>query len=343
MTKKVLLTGDRPTGNLHLGHYVGSLKQRVEMQEVYDTYIMIADTQALTDNFANPTKVRENILEVYRDYAAAGLDLSRVKVFIQSQIPELAELAMYLMNLATHAEVLRNPTVKTEIEAKQFGDSVPFGFVAYPISQAADILFCKANVVPVGEDQAPMIELTRKLAKKFNKTYNTDTFPLPQIRIGDVARLPGTDGNAKMGKSLGNAIYLKDTAEEVEAKVRKMYTDPNRKRATDPGTVEGNPVFAYHDAFNPNLDEVADLKHRYQKGTVGDVEVKQKLTLALNNFLDPIRDRRIQIEQKSDSELIQDLLTSTAQVREVAQATMCEVRAAMQLDYTLMLSVRKKY
>jgi tryptophanyl-tRNA synthetase len=333
MSKPVLLTGDRPTGPLHLGHYVGSLVSRIEMQETHDTYIMLADVQALTDNYDNPEKVRNNVLQVYKDYYAAGLDFAKAKVFIQSLIPEIAELTVFFSNLVSHAEVLRNPTVKTEIEQKGFGESVPFGFVGYPISQAADILFCKTNVVPVGEDQAPMIEMARTIAKRFNRIYGREIFPQPEMKLSSVKRLPGTDGGAKMSKSLGNTINLNFTPEELKAQVMKMYTDPNRLRATDPGKVEGNPVFIYHDAFNEDKAEVEDLKSRYRAGTVGDVEVKQKLLLALEKFFEPIRARRAELEQKSDAELMQQLLASTAEVRKVAVATMAEVRETMKIDY----------
>lgn len=330
---KRYLTGDRPTGPLHLGHYVGTLRKRVEMQEDYKGFIMIADTQALTDNHDNPGKVRKNVLEVYKDYYAVGIDFAKTKVFIQSQIPELGEMTMYFMNLVSHSEVLRNPTVKTEIEQKEFGETVPFGFVAYPVSQAADILFCKALVVPVGEDQAPMIELTRKIARRFNKTYGKEIFPVPKTLTGTVKRLPGIDGSDKMSKSLGNAIFLKDNSETVKSQVMSMYTDPNRVHATDPGKVEGNPVFVYHDIFNDNKEEVEDLKDRYRKGKVGDVEVKEKLYHALEKFLDPIRTRRAEIEEKSDEELLEQLLESTSEVREIAKETMQEVKEAMKLDY----------
>lgn len=331
--KKTILTGDRPTGPLHLGHYVGSLVNRIKMQDEYETYIMLADVQALTDNYDNPEKVRQNILQVYKDYYAAGIDFSKSKVFIQSMIPEIAELTVFFANLVSLNEVLRNPTVKTEIEQKGFGESVPFGFVGYPVSQAADILFCKAIAVPVGQDQAPMIELTRKIAKRFNTTYKADIFPEPEMILSDVQRLCGTDGNAKMSKSLGNTINLMDSPEEVKKKVMGMYTDPNRKKATDPGQVEGNPVFIYHDAFNDNKPEVEELKERYRAGTVGDVEVKQRLFEALERFFAPIRARRAQIEQKSDAELMADLLASTAEVQKVAKATIVEVKKVMRIDY----------
>jgi tryptophanyl-tRNA synthetase len=303
------------------------------MQEEYDTYIMIADIQALTDNHANPEKVRANVLQLYKDYYAVGIDFSKAKVFIQSLIPEIAELNVLFANLVSHAEVLRNPTVKTEIEQKGFGESVPFGFVGYPVSQAADILVVKANIVPVGEDQAPMIELARVIARRFNRTYKKELFPLPQMRLGSVNRLCGTDGSAKMSKSLGNTINLQDSSDEVKKKVMGMYTDPGRLKATDPGKVEGNPVFIYHDAFNPDKAEVEDLKSRYLEGRVGDVEVKQKLFTALENLLQPMHERRAELASKSDEQLMKQLLTSTAAVRQVASQTMAQVRSAMKIDY----------
>ncbi|MFW5702933.1 MAG: tryptophan--tRNA ligase [Candidatus Dojkabacteria bacterium] len=330
---KRILTGDRPTGHLHIGHYVGSLSSRIEMQDEYDTMVMIADVQALTDNHDNPEKVRDSILKLYRDYYAVGLDLTKVKVFIQSLIPEIAELNVFFANLVSLKEVTKNPTVKTEIEDKGFGERVPFGFVGYPVSQAADILFCKADVVPVGEDQAPMLELTRKIAKRFNKVYGVDLFPEPEIKLGKVRRLPGTDGNSKMGKSLGNTINLNATTEELRQQVMGMYTDPNRVRATDPGKVEGNPVFIYHDAFNTNVGEVEDLKTRYKAGKVGDVEVKQKLFAALELFFEPIRERRSEVNKRTDQELMSELKASTQEVHEIAKETMQEVREAMKIAF----------
>ena len=331
--KQRALTGDRPTGALHLGHYVGSLESRIKMQEEFDLFVMIADIQALTDNHSNPEKVSSNILQLYRDYYSIGIDPQKVTIFIQSMIPEISELTVLFANLITLNEVLRNPTVKTEIEQKNFGDSPPFGFIAYPVSQAADILFCKSLKVPVGEDQAPMIELARKIARRFNKTYKKEVFPLPQAIMGKVKRLPGIDGNAKMGKSLGNTINLNDSEEDLKRKVKSMYTDPNRVRATDPGTVEGNPVFIYHDAFNLDIAEVEDLKDRYTKGTVGDVEVKDKLFIALNKFFETVRERRSIVDQRSDNDLIEELRNSTETVRVVARDTMSEVRETMGINY----------
>jgi len=329
---KRILTGDRPTGKMHLGHFVGSLENRVKLQDDYETFIMVADVQALTDNYDNPQKIAENILETTIDNLAVGLDPKKVTFFIQSQIPEIAELTIYFMNLVTHNQVLRNPTVKNEIAQKSFGESVPFGFVAYPISQAADILFLRANLVPVGDDQAPMLELTSEIAQRFNKTYKTDLFPKVEGYYSKAGRLVGTDGNAKMSKSIGNTIFLSDSEENVVAKVRRMYTDPNRIRPTDPGTVEGNPVFIYHDLFNKNKEEIEDLKTRYREGKVGDVEVKQKLAGAINLFLAPIRERRKMYEQ--NPQLVIDILKEgTAKVREEAKITMQMTKEAMGINY----------
>jgi len=330
--KPRILTGDRPTGKLHLGHYVGSLANRVKLQDEYEEFIMIADVQALTDNYDNPQKVRDNVLEVAMDYLAVGIDPLKTTIFIQSQIPEIAELTIFFMNLVTHAQVLRNPTVKTEIIEKGFADSTPFGFVAYPVSQAADILFLKASLVPVGNDQAPMLELADEIGQRFNKIYNQNIFPKVKGLFGDIPRLIGTDGQSKMSKSVGNTIYLSDSAEVVKEKVMKMYTDPNRVRATDPGKVEGNPVFIYHDAFNSNKLEVEDLKSRYLLGTVGDVEVKQKLAIAINNFLDPFREKRRVYEQ--NPELVREILQKGIErTQKIAKETMNEVKVAMKIDY----------
>lgn len=335
-SKKRVLTGDRPTGKLHLGHYVGSLKNRVKLQNEYDTFIIVADVQALTDNFDNPQKVRDHILEVTMDNLAVGLDPKKATLFIQSQIPEIAELTVYFMNLVTLARVQRNPSVKDEMKQKGFDIEVPFGFVAYPVSQAADILFLKANLVPVGEDQLPMIELTREIARRFNSVYG-HVFPEPEAMVGEVARLVGTDGGTKMSKSLGNVINLSDSAEEVERKVMGMYTDPKRIHPTDPGTVEGNPVFVYLDAFgstsSPQVEqEVNKYKELYKTGQVGDVEVKKYLVQVLNGFLDPIRRKRAQYEKQP--ELVEKILREgTDKARALAQKTLTEVKKAMRLDY----------
>jgi len=293
----------------------------------------LADTQALTDNFDNPQKIRDSVQEVVLDYLSVGIDPQKTTIFIQSQISEISELALYFMNLVTVARLRRNPTVKEEIQQKGYKSEVPVGFFVYPISQAADILFLKANLVPVGEDQKPMIELTREIARKFNSIYQ-EIFPEPEILVGDVARLPGIDGQAKMGKSLGNAIYLSDPSEQVEKKVMSMYTDPKRIHSTDPGTVEGNPVFTYLDAFGTESDKLQTTNYKllYSKGQVGDIEVKKYLVKVLNNFLDPIRKNRARFEQ--DPELVERILKEgTGKARKEAQKTLTEVKKAMKLDY----------
>jgi tryptophanyl-tRNA synthetase len=328
---KRILTGDRPTGPLHLGHYTGSLANRVRLQDEYDTLILIADVQALTDNFEDPERVASNVREVTLDYLAVGLDPARVTIIIQSMVPEIAELTIFYMNLVTLARLERNPTVKSEMKQKGFESNVPVGFLAYPISQAADITTFNAHLVPVGEDQLPMIEQTREIVRKFNDLYGP-TIVEPEAMVSRFGRLPGTDGQAKMSKSLGNVINLSDDAKLVEQQVMRMYTDPTRLRATDPGHVEGNPVFTYHDAFNPDTDEVSELKERYREGRVGDVEVKRKLARALNAFLDPIRERRQTYHQQPD--VINDILQQgTRRGRELAGKTMAAVRTAMKIDY----------
>lgn len=332
MSKKRILTGDRPTGYLHLGHYVGTLANRAKMQDEYDTFLLVADVQALTDNFDNPQKVRDNIVNDVIGNLAAGADPEKVTFFVQSTIPQIAELTVFFANLVTVARLERNPTVKDEIKQKGLEKSLPLGFFMYPVSQAADILVVRADVVPTGEDQIPMVEQTREIARKFNALYG-EVFPEPEVVIGDVARLVGTDGNAKMSKSLGNTIYLRDDEETVKKKIMSMYTDPNRIHPTDPGTVEGNPVFIYHDAFNQDTDEVEDLKERYRKGTVGDVEVKEKLAKAINEFLEPMRERHAYYEQHTDE--VHDMIAE-GNKRALAEAekTMQSVREAMKIDYT---------
>ncbi len=329
--EKRILTGDRPTGRLHLGHYVGSLQNRVRLQHEYDTYILIADVQALTDNFEHPEKLRENLFEVALDYLAVGLDPERVKIVVQSMVPELAELTIFFMNLVTVATLERNPTVKEEIKQRNFTRGVPVGFWSYPISQAADITIFKAHLVPVGEDQLPMIEQAREIVRRFNKLYGKVLIE-PRAMLGEVARLPGTDGGAKMSKSLNNCIYLSDSTEQVRKRVMSMFTDPTRIHPTDPGHVEGNPVFTYHDVFNPDKAEVEDLKERYRKGTVGDVEVKQKLFAALEKFLEPIRERRAVYEAKPER-VREIVVEGTRRARAVAQQTMDEVHTAMKIAY----------
>jgi tryptophanyl-tRNA synthetase len=330
MTKRIL-TGDRPTGPLHLGHYVGSLQNRVKLQHEYDTYVLIADVQALTDNFEHPEMLEANIFEVALDYLAVGIDPEKTKIVVQSMVPELAELTTYFMNLVTVATLERNPTVKEEIKQRNFVKGVPVGFWSYPISQAADITIFKADLVPVGEDQLPMIEQAREIARRFNRLYSKVLIE-PRAMLGAMARLPGTDGGAKMSKSLGNCIYLGDSADAVHKRVMSMFTDPKRIHPTDPGTVEGNPVFIYHDVFNPDKAEVDELKERYRKGTVGDVEVKQRLYAALNSFLTPLRDRRAAYAAKPH-QVYEIIMEGTRRGREVARATMEEVRTAMKIAY----------
>ena len=330
----VILTGDRPTGPLHLGHYVGSLANRLSLQNKpgYKQYIMLADVQALTDNYEHPEKVRENILEVTLDYLAIGIDPTKSTIFIQSLIPEIAELTIFYLNLVTVSRLKRNPTVKAEIQAKGYGEAIPAGFLMYPVSQAADITFVKANLVPVGEDQLPMIEQTNEIVRSFNSIYKTDVLVEVKALVPEMGRLPGIDGRAKMGKSLGNAIFLSDAPEIVAQKVRGMYTDPGHVRVSDPGKVEGNPVFAYLDAFDPNKAEVALLKEHYQRGGLGDVTLKKRLVEVLEAFLAPIRARRKEFAQ--DIPYVTKILAEgTEHARSRAQATMREVRQAMRLNY----------
>jgi tryptophanyl-tRNA synthetase len=328
-SKKRILTGIRPTGPLHLGHYGGALENWVKLQDDYDCYFLIADYQ-VSDYVDDMARVREAVWEVALDWLAVGLDPERSSFFIESLIPEHAELTLWLSWLLPLGMLQRNPTLKAEME--DFGrKSVPVAFFNYPVMQVANILLLRAHLVPVGEDQLPHIELTREMARRFNRQFK-DVFPEPDGLVGRAPRLVGIDGQAKMSKSLNNAIYLKDTPAVVNEKVRSMYTDPTRLRATDPGHVEGNPVFLYHDVFNPNREEVADLKDRYRRGTVGDVEVKQKLATALNEFLDPIREKRAYYE--ANMGLVRDVLADgTDRTRKVAQATMDLVREALDLRY----------
>lgn len=343
---KIILTGDRPTGRLHVGHYVGSLKRRVELQnsgEFDKIFIMIADAQALTDNADNPEKVRQNIIEVALDYLACGIDPAKSHILIQSQIPELTELTFYYMNLVTVSRLQRNPTVKSEIQMRNFEASIPVGFFCYPISQAADITAFKATTVPVGEDQMPMLEQTKEIVHKFNSVYG-ETLVDPAILLPDneaCLRLPGTDGKAKMSKSLGNCIYLSDTEEDVKKKVMSMFTDPNHLRVEDPGNVDGNPVFIYLDAFSrteqfarylPEYQNLDELKDHYKRGGLGDVKVKKFLNKVLEEELAPIRERRKELEK--DIPAIYDILREgTKAAKEVAEQTLAEVKAAMKINY----------
>ena len=343
---KVILTGDRPTGKLHLGHYIGSLRRRVQLQEEGDydrMFVFMADVQALTDNADNPEKIRQNIIEVALDYLAASLNPEKCTLFIQSQIAELAELTTYLMNLITVSRVQRNPTVKTEIKMRNFEANIPLGFFCYPVSQAADITLFKATTVPAGEDQEPMIEVARELARRFNQTYG-EVLVEPNIMLPENAtarRLPGTDGKEKMSKSLGNCIYLSDSADEVWQKVRSMYTDPNHLNVSDPGQVEGNAVFTYLDAFStdadfaefwPEYQNLDELKDHYRRGGLGDMKCKKFLNNVINKMLEPMRQRRHQWEQDIPG-IYEILKKGTEQARETAAQTMDEVRHAMRIDY----------
>ena len=344
--EKIILTGDRPTGRLHIGHYVGSLRRRVELQNsgLYDKiFVFIADAQALTDNVDNPEKVRQNVIEVALDYLACGLDPAKSTIFIQSQIAELCELSFYFMNMVTVSRLQRNPTVQADLQVRNFDASIPVGFFTYPISQTADIAAFKATTVPVGEDQEPMLEQAREIVRRFNYIYG-ETLVEPEILLPENAaclRLPGTDGKAKMSKSLGNCIYLSDSADEVQKKVKGMYTDPDHLRVQDPGKVEGNPVFTYLDAFcrpehfglylpeYPNLDE---LKAHYQRGGLGDMKVKGFLNSIMQETLEPIRNRRKEFEK--DIPAIYDMLKKGCDAaREVAAATLDDVRKAMKINY----------
>lgn len=326
-----ILTGDRPTGPLHIGHLVGSLRNRVALQHEYDTFVLLADVQALTDNFEHPRKIRENVLEVTLDYLAVGLDPNVTTFVIQSQIPEIAELTVFYLNLVTVSHLRQNPTVKAEIAQKGYAESVPAGFFVYPVSQAADITAFGAHLVPVGDDQLPMIEQTVEIVRRFNRLY-APVLVEPKALLGEVARLPGLDGKAKMSKSLGNAIFLSDSADEVARKVRSMYTDPQHLRVEDPGRVEGNPVFAYLDAFDPDKERVAGLKAQYQQGGLGDVKVKRHLLEVLEAVLVPIRARRSEAAQSMD-QVERVLYEGTRRGREVAVQTMTAARRAMHLDY----------
>ncbi len=343
---KIILTGDRPTGRLHVGHYVGSLRRRVELQDSneYDNiFIMIADAQALTDNAENPEKVRQNIIEVALDYLACGIDPAKTTIFIQSMIPELTELSFYYMNLVTVSRLQRNPTVKSEIQMRNFEASIPVGFFTYPISQAADITAFKATVVPVGEDQLPMLEQCKELVHKFNATYG-ETLISPNIMLPEskvCLRLPGTDGKAKMSKSLNNCIYLSDEPAEIKSKVMSMFTDPNHIQVSDPGNVVDNPVFIYLEAFStpahfaeflPDYKDLDELKAHYTKGGLGDVKVKKFLNNVLQSTLAPIRERRKEWETKLP-EIVEILKVGSAKAKSVAEETLSDVKKAMKINY----------
>ena len=344
--KQIILTGDRPTGRLHVGHYVGSLKERVRLQNTGkfdEIYIMIADAQALTDNADNPEKVRQNILQVALDYLACGLDPNKVHIFIQSMVPQLTELSFYYMNLVTVSRLQRNPTVKSEIQMRNFETSIPVGFFTYPISQAADITAFGATTVPAGEDQMPMLEQCREIVHKFNAVYG-ETLTMPEIMLPQNAaclRLPGIDGKAKMSKSLGNCIYLSDEPEDIKKKIMSMYTDPNHLRVQDPGKVDGNPVFIYLDAFSrpehfaeflPEYQNLDELKAHYQRGGLGDVKIKKFLNAVMQAELEPIRNRRKEWEQRLP-EVVEILKEGSAVAEKTAAATLANVRKAMRIDY----------
>lgn len=335
-SKKVILTGDRPTGKLHLGHYIGSLRNRVEMQNSgkYEPFIMIADQQALTDNARNPEKIRNSLIQVALDYLSVGLDPAKSTIFVQSQIPALAELNLYYLNLVTVSRLERNPTVKAEIQQKNFERSIPAGFFTYPVSQAADITAFKAELVPVGDDQEPMLEQTREIVRTFNSIYQKQVLVEPEgvFPPKGMGRLPGLDGNAKMSKSLGNAIYLSDDADTLRKKVMSMYTDPNHIHVEDPGQVEGNMVFTYLDVFDDDKQKVAELKEYYQAGGLGDVKIKRYLNEVLEAKLAPIRAKRAEYEADIAA-VYQMLKEGSAKANEVANQTLAEVRAAIGVNY----------
>lgn len=331
MKKKIILTGDRPTGPLHLGHFVGSLINRVKLQNSYSQNIMIADWQALTDNAENPEKVRNNVVEVALDYLAVGIDPNITTIFIQSQITELAELTMYYLNLVTVARLQRNPTVKSEMLQKGFKADVPAGFLMYPVSQAADITAFKADTVPVGEDQLPVIEQTNEIIRKFNSIYG-EVLVETSALLSPVTRLPGLDGKAKMSKSLNNAIYLSETPDSLKKKVMSMYTDPNHLKISDPGQIEGNMVFTYLDAFDTDKAKVQELKAHYQKGGLGDVQLKKHLLEVLDSILAPIREKRLLLSQNKD-EVYKLLKIGSNKARETASKTLSEVRNAVGVNY----------
>lgn len=336
MAKKVILTGDRPTGQLHIGHYIGSLKNRVVLQNSgeYESFIMIADQQALTDNARNPEKIRKSLIEVALDYLAVGLDPLKSTIFVQSQIPELNELTMHYLNLVTLSRLERNPTVKAEIKQKDFENSIPAGFLIYPVSQAADITAFKADTVPVGEDQLPMIEQAREIVRSFNGLYG-EVLVEPKAVIpkeDECGRLPGTDGKAKMSKSIGNCIYLADDADTIKQKIMSMYTDPTHIKVEDPGHIEANTVFTYLDAFAQDKEKVEEMKEHYQKGGLGDMKVKRYLNEVLQAELEPIRNRRIEYA-KDEEQVYKMLKEGSEKARAVATQTLKEVRDAIGINY----------
>lgn len=334
MRKKRILTGDRPTGRMHIGHLKGTLENRVKLQYEYDSFIEIANIQALTDNYMNPTKVHESVFELLSDYYAVGIDFDKSNVFIQSEVPEIHEIFVYLSNFATIQQINHNPTIKTEMVQNNFGKSTPLGFFIYPIHQVADLVCVGADLVPVGKDQAPIVEDSRVIIRKFNKAYNTNILHEPEYLLGVPKNVPGIDGGGKMGKSLNNGIYLADSEDELRKKVFKVYTDPNRIRATDPGTVEGNVAFTYLDLFanDSQKDEVEEMKGRYREGNIKDVEVKERLFEIMNEYLSPIRERRKEAEGMKD-ELLKKALKSSKKVSEIARVTADEVKKVMKLGF----------
>lgn len=330
--KKRILTGDRPTGKMHIGHLVGSLSNRVKLQDEYEQFILIANVHALSDNANNPEMVRESILELLCDYYAVGIDFDKTVIFIQSEVPQIHEIFIYLANFTSVQKLQHNPTIKTELAQKGMEESTPLGFFLYPAHQAADILCVNADLVPVGRDQAPMVEDCREVARKFNNAYKVEIFNQPQALFGVEKNLVGVDGNLKMSKSLNNCIYLSDSEEELKQKVFKVYTDPTRIKVTDPGHLEGNVAFIYHDAFNENEKEVEDLKNRYINGQVGDVEVKEKLFAAMNEVLTPIRERRREAEGMKE-ELLKKAILGSEKVRGISQEIVDQMKKAMKIYF----------
>lgn len=328
--KKTILTGDRPSGRLHLGHYVGSLLNRVKLQNQFDQYVMIADVQALTDNFEHPEKITQNVYEVAKDYLAVGIDPNLTTIFIQSQVPQIAELTIYFLNMVTLGRLERNPTVKSEIKQKGFESAIPAGFFCYPVSQAADIAIFQAELVPVGDDQLPMIELTNEIVRRFNRIYNTTYLKECEAYLSHAGRLVGIDGKSKASKSLNNTIFLSDGPEEIKQKVFQMFTDPDHLKVSDPGKVEGNAVFAYLEAFHPHKEEVAELKAHYKRGGLGDMTIKKLLNETLQELLKPIRERREALQIDDIKELLHQ---GTLRANNKAHSTITAVRNAIGLNY----------
>ena len=330
MSKKIILTGDRPTGALHLGHFVGSLANRIKLQDEHNQFVMIADMQALTDHAHEPELIKKSIFEVMLDYLSCGLDPNKTTILLQSLIPELSELTMYYLNLVTWNRLKHNPTVKQEIKQKGFKENIPAGFMIYPVSQAADITAFKAELVPVGDDQLPMIEQTNEIVRKFNQAYNCSVLIEAKPIVSSIARLPGIDGSAKMSKSLNNAIFLSDPIDVVKKKVMSMFTDPNHLKVEDPGKVEGNPVFTYLDAFDEDKKTLTEMKEHYAKGGLGDVVCKRRLLEVLEKFLDPIRKKRNEL-QKDKEDVLNILFKGSEISRNTAAKTLKEVKVAMKL------------